>query len=337
MLEGVLDIGGQEHFYLESQAAIAVPGEQGQMTVHSSTQHPSEVQMMVAEVLGVPFNHVVCVCKRMGGGFGGKETQAAQPAMMAALVAAHTRRPVRFVYGKDDDMRFTGKRHPFKACYKVGFDDDGRITRAGRASSSPTAAARPTCRSPCWSGRCCTRDNAYFLPERPRHRPRLPDEPPEQHRLPRLRRAAGRGGHRERHRGDRGDARQVDALDVRQANCYGVDDRNVTPYGQVVAQQHAAASCSPRSAGDCDYDARRAEIERSTTTRRRTCKGLALTAVKFGISFTRRTINQANALVNVYLDGTVIVSTGATEMGQGVNTRVRQIVADELGVRVRRA
>src|SRR5687767_6174580 len=127
VIEGVLDIGGQEHFYLESHVAIAVPGEQGQMTVHSSTQHPSEVQMMVAEVLGVPFNHVVCVCKRMGGGFGGKETQAAQPAMMAALLAARTRRPVRFVYTKDDDMRYTGKRHPFKAFYKAATDDAGRV------------------------------------------------------------------------------------------------------------------------------------------------------------------------------------------------------------------
>src|ERR1019366_498199 len=115
LIEGILNIGGQEHFYLESQIAIAIPGEQGQMTIHSSTQHPSEVQMMVAEVLGVPFNHVVCICKRMGGGFGGKETQAAQPAMMAALLAACTHRPVRFVYSKDDDMRYTGKRHPFKA------------------------------------------------------------------------------------------------------------------------------------------------------------------------------------------------------------------------------
>src|SRR5204862_8049432 len=118
---------GQEHFYLESQISIVVPGEQGTMVVHSSTQHPSEVQMMVAEVLGVPFNHVVCVCKRMGGAFGGKETQAAQPAMMAALVARQTGRPVRFGYTKDDDMRFTGKRHPFKTIYKAGFDGDGRI------------------------------------------------------------------------------------------------------------------------------------------------------------------------------------------------------------------
>jgi xanthine dehydrogenase large subunit len=120
-ISGELEIGGQEHFYLESQIAIAVPGEQGTMTVHSSTQHPSEVQALVAEVLGVPFNHVTCICTRMGGGFGGKETQAAQPAMFAALLAQRTRRPVRFAYTKDDDMRFTGKRHPFKTVYRAGF------------------------------------------------------------------------------------------------------------------------------------------------------------------------------------------------------------------------
>jgi xanthine dehydrogenase large subunit len=163
IIEGVLEIGGQEHFYLESQIAIAIPGEQGQMTIHSSTQHPSEVQMMTAEVLGVPFNHVVCICKRMGGGFGGKETQAAQPAMMAALLAARTKRPVRFVYSKDDDMRYTGKRHPFKAIYKAGFTSDGRITSVDVRLYS--------------NGGCSTDlsfavleramlhlDNAYFLP-----------------------------------------------------------------------------------------------------------------------------------------------------------------------------
>src|ERR1700722_9146125 len=126
-IEGVLDIGGQEHFYLESQVAIAIPGELGAMTIHSSTQGPSEVQTMVAEVLKIPLNHVIVICQRMGGGFGGKETQAAQPAMIAALLAARANRPVRFVYNKDDDMRFTGKRHPYKAAYHAGFDDDGRI------------------------------------------------------------------------------------------------------------------------------------------------------------------------------------------------------------------
>ena len=126
-LSGTLHIGGQEHFYLESQVAIAHPGEDGQMTVHSSTQHPTEVQQVVAEALGVRFNHVVVICKRMGGGFGGKETQAAMPAAYAALVAARTRRPARFAFSKDDDMRFTGKRHPFQSRWRVAFDSAGRI------------------------------------------------------------------------------------------------------------------------------------------------------------------------------------------------------------------
>src|SRR4051812_849775 len=124
VLEGSFEVGGQEQFYLENQSAIAYPGEHGQMTVHSSTQHPTEVQSIVAEIIGVPFNHVTVICKRMGGAFGGKETQAAGPAAMAAMVAALTGRPARIVYNKDDDMRVTGKRHPFKCWYKVGFSKD---------------------------------------------------------------------------------------------------------------------------------------------------------------------------------------------------------------------
>src|SRR5436305_5788626 len=123
-----MDISGQDHFYLESQAAIAIPSEGRHMVVHSSTQHTTECQQIIAEVLGVPFNHVTVICKRMGGGFGGKETQAAQPAAMAAMIAFLTRRPARVVYNKDDDMRYTGKRHPFKNFYRVGFARDGRIT-----------------------------------------------------------------------------------------------------------------------------------------------------------------------------------------------------------------
>jgi xanthine dehydrogenase large subunit len=328
-IEGTLDIGGQEHFYLESQVAIVIPGEQGQMTVHSSTQHPSEVQMMVAEVLGVPFNHVVCVCKRMGGGFGGKETQAAQPAMMAALLAAHTRRPVRFVYSKDDDMRYTGKRHPFKAFYKVGFDGDGRIEAVDVKLFS--------------NGGCSTDlsfavleramlhlDNAYFLPN-----VRVLGRVCKTH-LPSNTAFRGFGGPQgvaaiENVIEEIAAKLGLDALDVRQANTYGIDERNVTPYGQLVRN-----NMLPELFGTCrkeaNYDERRAEIEQFNRTSATQLRGMAMSAVKFGISFTRRTMNQANALVNVYQDGSVIVSTGATEMGQGVYTRVRQIVADELGV-----
>jgi xanthine dehydrogenase large subunit len=328
-IEGILEVGGQEHFYLESMIGIAVPGEGGTMVVHSSTQHPTEVQEMVAEALGVPFNHVVTICKRMGGGFGGKETQAAQPAMMAALLAARTGRPVRFVYTKDDDMRFTGKRHPFKIIYRVGFTRDGRITALDTRLYS--------------NGGCSTdlsmavleramlhSENAYFIPnisiEGRICRTHLPSN------------TAFRG-----FGGPQGVAAieniieeiarvvQRDPLDVRQLNCYGNEQRNVTPYGQTV-RNNTLPELFASLRRDCDYDRRRNDISKFNAESPSHIRGMSLSAVKFGISFTRKTMNQANALVNIYLDGSVIVSTGATEMGQGVNTRIRQIVAEELGV-----
>jgi xanthine dehydrogenase large subunit len=327
--QGVLEIGGQDHFYLESQIAIAVPGEAGTMTVHSSTQHPTEVQEMVAEVLGVPFNHVVTICKRMGGGFGGKETQAAQPAMMAALLAQRTGRPVRFAYNKDDDMRFTGKRHPFKGVYQVGFDDEGRINAMDVELYS--------------NGGCSTDlsfaileramlhiDNAYYLPNA-----RVVGRVCKTN-LPSNTAFRGFGGPQavatiENIVEEIAGVLRRDALDVREVNCYGVEDRNVTPYGQVV-RNNMLPELFATLRSECEYDQRRGRIEALNRDSAMELGGMALTAVKFGISFTRKTMNQANALVNIYLDGSVIVSTGATEMGQGVYTRVRQIVADELGV-----
>src|SRR5688572_7411576 len=330
VVEGVLEIGGQEHFYLESQIAIAVPGEQGQMTVHSSTQHPSEVQMMVAEVLGVPFNHVVCVCRRMGGGFGGKETQAAQPAMMAALLAAHTRRPVRFAYTKDDDMRYTGKRHPFKAVYKAAFAGDCRISALDVQLFSNGGCSTDLSMAVLDRAMLHT-DNAYYIPHF-----RVTGRVCRTH-LPSNTAFRGFGGPQgvaviENVVQEVAAALKADALDVRQVNCYGVNDRNVTPYGQVVANNTLPELFSTLRR-DSTYDARRAAVEQFNHDSPTHLKGLAASAVKFGISFTRRTMNQGNALVNVYQDGSVIVSTGATEMGQGVHTRVRQVVADELGVR----
>jgi xanthine dehydrogenase large subunit len=330
-IQGTLTIGGQEHFYLESQVAIAIPGEQGQITIHSSTQHPSEVQMMVAEVLGVPFNHVVCICKRMGGGFGGKETQAAQPAMMAALLAVHTRRPVRFVYPKDQDMRYTGKRHPFKAFYKAGFTDNGLITSFDVRLYS--------------NGGCSTDlsfavleramlhlDNAYFLPnvkvEGRVCRTNLPSNTAFR----------GFGGPQgisviENIIEEIAAKLNVDALAIRQANCYGTTERNTTHYGQFI-RNNVLPRLFATLQDECNYDARRSSVKRFNSTSPTHRKGMSLSPVKFGISFTRRTMNQANALVNVYQDGSVIVSTGATEMGQGVFTRIKQIVADELGIKL---
>jgi len=329
IIEGTLEIGGQEHFYLESQIAIVVPGEQKSVVVHSSTQHPSEVQMLVAEVLGVPFNHVVCNCRRMGGAFGGKETQAAQPAMLAALIATHTRRPVRFAYTKDDDMRFTGKRHPFKVIYKVGVDTFGRLTAIdlqffsnGGCSSDLSFAVLERA--------MLHADNAYYLPAVKIVgrvcKTNLPSNTafrgfggPQgvaaiEHVMDTIASSIGR-----------------DALDVRTLNCYGVDERNITHYGQIV-RNNTLPELFDVIRREANYDQRRQQIDAFNSTSVTQLRGLAVCPVKFGISFTRRTMNQANALVNVYQDGSVIVATGATEMGQGVHTRVRQIVADELGI-----
>lgn len=363
VFEGEVNIGGQEHFYLESQACIVTPGEptaNGSCTVHvnSSTQHPSEVQAMVAEVLGVPFSHVVCTCRRMGGGFGGKETQAAQPAMYAALVATRTKRPVRVVFNRDDDMALTGKRHAFKAIFKAGYSGTGELAALDARLYS--------------NGGCSTDlsfavleramlhvDNAYFLPN-----VRIAGRVCKTN-LPSNTAFRGFGG-------PQGIAviesvlEQVakrlgkDALDVRSVNLYrdapgashGRDARatngtapsslgtgippvtparNITHYGQLV-QNNTLPRLLAGLEASSDYRERRRQIGAFNASSKTHLKGMALSLVKFGISFTRRTLNQANALVNIYLDGSVQVSTGATEMGQGVYTRIGQVVADALGV-----
>ena len=313
-------------------ACIAIPGEQGQMTVHSSTQHPSEVQTMVAEVLGVPFNQVIVHLQADGrrirwqgnaGGPTGDDGGACWP--------RHTRRPVRFVYNKDDDMRFTGKRHPFKVVYKAGFDDDGRITAVdvelySNGGCSTDLVVRRARAGDAASGQ------RLLSAQRSDHGPGLPNQSAEQHRLPRLRRAAGRWRNRKYHRGNRCRAGAMDALDVRQANCYGIEDRNVTPYGQMVRNNTlpelfatVAARMRLRRAA-----ARNRPVQ--LRDRQRTCEGMALSAVKFGISFTRRTMNQANALVNIYLDGRSWSAPAPRKWARGSTRGFRQIVADELGI-----
>ena len=329
VLEGVFECGGQEHFYLESQAAIAYPGEGGAVTVHSSTQHPTEVQSVVAGIIGVPINHVTVITKRMGGAFGGKETQAAQPAAMAALVAHHLKRPARIVYNKDDDMRVTGKRHAFKSVWKVAFDRDGVITALHvdhysnggcSADLSPSVLERAMLHT----------DNAYFLPN-----VRITGRVCKTN-LPSNTAFRGFGGPQgvaciENIIESIAQHLKIDALDIRRRNCYGIEDRNIAPYGQRV-QNNTLPEIFQKLSSSRAYAARRAEIDAFNRSSRTHLRGLSITSVKFGISFTKKTLNQANALVNIYTDGTVLVSTGGTEMGQGVNTRVRQIVADALGV-----
>jgi xanthine dehydrogenase large subunit len=328
-LQGSLITGGQEHFYFESQSAIAEPGESGCMTIHSSTQHPTETQEIAARILGVPFNHVVVVCKRMGGAFGGKETQAAAPAAMAALGAAITRRPCRFAWSKDDDMRYTGKRHPFQSRWSAGFDGSGLISavsielyaNAGWACDvSPAILERAMLHS----------DNAYYIPNF-RVTGRLCRT-----NMPSNTAFRGFGGPQgainiENILEEIAIYLGKDALDLREMNCYGSGERSVTPYGQRVEN-----NTLPRLFGQLressDYRQRQREIAGFNAANAGKVRGLSMTAIKFGISFTNTTLNQANALVNIYTDGSIMVSTGGTEMGQGLNTRLRQIVADELGV-----
>jgi xanthine dehydrogenase large subunit len=332
-LHGTWINGGQDHFYLESQAAIAVPGELGQLTVHSSTQNPSEVQEVIAHVLGLPNNQVNVVTKRMGGGFGGKECQATHPAAMAALVAHKTKRTARIAYSKDDDMRVTGGRHPFQNDWKVAFDDDGAITGLRIDFFSDGGAYADL--SPAVMGRAMTHaDNAYYLPNVLIHGTVCRTNTPPNTAF------RGFGGPQgvitiENIIEEIALYLKKDPLDVRMRNCYGLDDRNITPYGQTVK-----GNTLPRLMREirerAEYDGRAAEVARFNASSRTHLRGLACTAVKFGISFNTKFLNQANALVNVYLDGSVQVSTGATEMGQGVNTKIKQVVADEFGIAAER-
>lgn len=342
-LDGEFVIGGQEHFYLESQAAIAEPGEAGSVVVHSSTQNPTEIQAVVARALNIPLSQVVCVCRRMGGGFGGKETQAAGPAILTALVAAKTGRPARCVLGHEQDFATTGKRHPYRVKYEVGFTSDGTITAlksefysdGGFSADLSLAVMERT---------LLHAENAYFVPHAEFTGTVCRTNKPSN--------TAFRG-----FGGPQGVAAaenvieevaaflHLDPLAVRRKNLYGTEstdghpdrlregmaERNVTPYAQVV-RHNRLPELVDRLAASAGYADRRAEILAFNARSRTHLRGLALTPVKFGISFTRRTLNQGNALVNVYLDGTVQVSTGGTEMGQGLFTKIAQLVAERFGI-----
>ena len=329
IIEGTIVVGGADHFYLESQACLAVPGEYDQLVIHSSTQAPSEIQHTAAHILGLMQNQVVCVTKRMGGGFGGKESQATHPAAMAALVAHKTKRPARVVYIKDDDMKYTGKRHPFQNDYKVSFNDDGVITGLQVRYFADGGAYNDL--SIAVLGRAITHsDNAYFIENADLSgricRTNLPPNTAFR----------GFGGPQgvitiENILEEIAAYLGKDAFDVRRANLYGIDERNTTPYGQVV-QNNTLHRIYERIEKSADYRSRVQAVRDFNAKSKTHLKGIAVTSVKFGISFTNTMLNQANALVNVYLDGTVQVSTGATEMGQGVNTNIKMLVADELGI-----
>lgn len=332
-LQGSLHIGGQEHFYLETQVSSVMPTEDGGMIVYTSTQNPTEVQKLVAEVLGVSMNKIVIDMRRMGGGFGGKETQAAGPACMCAVIAHLTGRPTKMRLPRMEDMTMTGKRHPFYVEYDVGFDDDGllhgiEIDLAGNCGYSPDLSGSIVDRAMFHS------DNAYYLGD------------------------ATINGHRCKtnlasntaYRGFGGPqgmvaieeimdavARELgkDPLDVRKRNYYGKTERNVTPYYQTV-EHNMLEEMTAELEASSEYAKRREEIRAFNAKSPILKKGLSLTPVKFGISFTASFLNQAGALVHVYTDGSIHLNHGGTEMGQGLNIKVAQVVAEVFQVDIER-
>jgi xanthine dehydrogenase large subunit len=328
-LKGTLYVGGQEQFYLEGQIAYAIPKEQNGMQILCSTQHPSEMQHVVAHALGLHSHHVQVECRRMGGGFGGKESQSALWCAAAAIAAKKSGRPVKLRADRDDDMLVTGKRHCFWYEYEVGYGDDGSII-AARVDMVSRAGYSADLSGPVATRAVCHFDNTYYLSDVD------------------IRAACGKTNTQSNtaFRGFGGPqgaiaieyiideiARDLgqDAYDIRRLNFYGKDERNVTPYGQVIVD-NVIAELTAELEQSSDYRARRQAVAAFNAGSPLLKKGLALTPVKFGIAFNVTHLNQAGALVHVYVDGSVLVNHGGTEMGQGINTKVLQVVAHELGV-----
>ena len=338
-LKATFEVGGQEQFYLEGQISYAIPKEDSCMLVHCSTQHPSEMQHLVAHALKLNAHHVQVECRRMGGGFGGKESQSGLFACVAAVAANQLKRPVKLRVDRDDDFMITGRRHCFWYEYEVGYDNEGRvlgaeITMVSRAGHSADLSA------PVMTRALCHFDNAYWLPDVAMHGYSGKTNTQSntafrgfggpqgaiaiENILDTVARTLGR-----------------DPLDVRRVNFYAKDpsrgeadaspSRNVTPYGQEVTD-NIIHELSAELEASSDYRKRREAIASFNAQSPLLKRGLALTPLKFGISFNVKHLNQAGALVHVYTDGSILVNHGGTEMGQGLNTKVAQVVAHELGV-----
>ncbi|MGC3873085.1 xanthine dehydrogenase molybdopterin binding subunit [Halomonas sp. GXIMD04776] len=329
VLEGEQFVGGQEHFYLEGQACLVTPSEDEGVVVYTSNQHPSETQKLVAEVLDVPFHAVTVETRRMGGGFGGKETQASPWACIAALIARRTGRAARLRLPRAEDTRATGKRHPFHNRYRLGFDDEGviqggDITVIGDCGYSPDLSEAVVDRAMFHA------DNAYSLGNA-----RVTGIRARTHTASNtaFRGFGGPQGMMIIEAAMDDIARQVgeDPLTVRKRNLYRAG-RDVTHYGQTVEQLDLLAEIVERLETSSDYWQRRQAIGEYNAKSPIIKKGLSLTPVKFGISFTAKHLNQAGALLHVYTDGSVMINHGGTEMGQGLHTKICQVAARELGL-----
>ena len=332
-LSGVMSIGGQEHFYLEGQGACAVPGEAGALQIFASTQHPTEVQHKVAEALAVPFHQISVDVRRMGGAFGGKESQANMPALIAAIAARKTGQAAKLILDRDEDMMVTGKRHDFKISYEVGFDETGRllgleVMQASRCGMSFDLSAAIAGRAMMHA------ENCYFIPDVKITSKMCRTNTPSNTAF------RGFGGPQgmvamERIIDEVAHYLSCDPMQVRARNFYaamGSDDAGqLTPYGQPVKDSIIARLCDTLM-GTADYQARVKEIADFNAKNQWQKRGIALTPVKFGISFNKTMLNQAGALVHVYTDGSVHLNHGGTEMGQGLFTKIRQICAHGFGI-----
>ncbi len=329
IISGELHTGAQEHWYLETQACLCVPGEGEEMLVYSSTQHPSETQLLVAEVLGIGSHQVTVEVRRLGGAFGGKETQANHYACWSALLANATGRPVKIRLNRDNDQIMTGKRHPFFIKYRAGFDDDGKISALDVELNSDGGAANDLSYAILERGMLHA-DNAYFIPNiRVLARAWKTNYPPN---------TAFRG-----FGGPQGMAGmetvidrvarylKKDSAEIRLANFYGIDTNNTTHYGETV-ENNRLYVLYEKLIKSSKYNMRRKEIDAFNAGHEFVKRGMALTPVKFGISFTTAFLNQAGALVHVYKDGTILVNHGGVEMGQGLHTKILEVAAAEFGV-----
>ena len=333
VVEGEVSTGGQDRFYLETHAALVQPLEDGCYRVYSSTQHPSEVQACVAEVLGLGRHQVVCEVPRLGGGFGGKESQASQIAAMAALGSYYTGRGVKMWLNRDSDMIMTGKRHPFFSRYRAGFDDSG-VLIAFDVDIFSDGGWTIDLSDPVMDRALFHLDNAYFIPNLRFTglvcRTNLPSNTAFR----------GFGGPQgmvvvEEAINRYAERMSVDPAEIRQRNFYGDSPRDRTPYGQQVTENRLSRIWTELM-DSSEYRDRRRAIDAFNRESKWVKRGIAFQPVKFGISFTKSILNQAGALVLVYADGTVQLNHGGTEMGQGLHTKMRAVCAHELGVDLER-
>ena len=332
-IQGNLKVGGQDHFYLEGQVSMAVPTEAGTMQIFCSTQHPSEIQLLVSKVLGKKLSDITVEVRRMGGGFGGKETQAAQSACIAATTAHLTGRPAKLRLDRDSDMIATGKRHSFEFDYDVGFSDTGRI-KALQVQMASNCGYSADLSGPINDRALLHIDNAYFLEHVFAKSYRCKTNTVSNTAF------RGFGAPQammciERIMDEIASNLKLDPLQVRRVNFYGGRGRNLTPYRMQV-KDFVADKLFSKLEATSEYHKRREQIRAENLSGGNFRRGIAMTPVKFGISFTMTHYNQAGALVHLYTDGSIHLNHGGTEMGQGLFIKVAQVVADEFSVPLER-